>query len=184
MVSPFNTTSPTISTDARATGTKRNTHNLTPETRKKNRRSRRCECPMYCVATKGANDLWELQTRQSEHNHGPYEAPLPKKKGRCPDIRHPMTSAIKYDRATTYANVSLVAENVKPHASEVVNLPALQTPSACTADFCLVPIGTGSASVANEVAEVQRLIKRTGMNYSMHASGTTIGEPSREPSTI
>lgn len=69
----------------RYAGTKRNTHNLTPETRKKNRRSRRCECPMYCVALKQQNDLWELQTRNSEHNHGPLEPPQPKKKG----VSHP-----------------------------------------------------------------------------------------------
>lgn len=65
----------------RLVGTKRNTHNLTPETRKKNRRSRRCECPMYCVAVKQQNDLWELNTRNHEHNHGPYEPPQAKKKG-------------------------------------------------------------------------------------------------------
>lgn len=55
------------------TGTKRNTHNLTEETRKKNRRSRRCECPMFCVASRNPSGLWELNVRNAEHNHGPYE---------------------------------------------------------------------------------------------------------------
>lgn len=63
------------------TGIKRNTHNLTPETRKKNRRSRRCECPMHCAANKTTSDLWELTVRNGEHNHGPYEPPPKKKKG-------------------------------------------------------------------------------------------------------
>lgn len=63
-----------------STGTKRNTHNLTDETRKKNRRSRRCECPMYCVASKSTSDLWELTVRNGEHNHEPYEPPASKSK--------------------------------------------------------------------------------------------------------
>lgn len=88
--------------------------------------------------------------------------------------RHPspITTFLASEQQDTYGDSDIP----KPHASEVVNLPALQTPSACTADFCLVPIGTSSPSVANEVAEVQRLLKRTGMNHQMHASGTTLGE--------
>ncbi|KAK4542468.1 hypothetical protein LTR36_006720 [Oleoguttula mirabilis] len=52
----------------------------------------------------------------------------------------------------------------------------LPTPSACVADedFCLVPIGTPTASVSKEVAEVQRLLKKSGIKYSMHSAGTTI----------
>lgn len=42
-------------------------------------------------------------------------------------------------------------------------------------DFCLVPIGTPTASVSKEVAEVQRLLKKSGIKYSMHSAGTTIG---------
>ena len=67
----------------RRTGTKRNTHNLTEETRKKNRRSRRCECPMYCVASKQTAGLWELTIRNGEHNHSPYEQTPKKRKGMC-----------------------------------------------------------------------------------------------------
>jgi hypothetical protein len=62
-------------------GVKRNTHNLTPETRKKNRRSRRCECPMFATAVKSTSDLWELVVKNPGHNHGPYEPPPKKKKG-------------------------------------------------------------------------------------------------------
>ncbi|TKA24347.1 hypothetical protein B0A50_06817 [Salinomyces thailandicus] len=50
----------------------------------------------------------------------------------------------------------------------------LPTPSSCIADFCLVPIGTPTASVSKEVASVQRLLKRSGIQYSMHSAGTTI----------
>ncbi|KAL9051242.1 MAG: hypothetical protein Q9162_006131 [Coniocarpon cinnabarinum] len=127
-------------------GTKRNTHNLTTETRKKNRRSRRCECPMYCVASKQGQGLWELTVRHGEHNHPPYEA-TPKKK--------------KSDQPAR-------------HSSELINLPLLQTPSHCIADFCLVPIGTGSASVSAEIAEVQRILKRSGLHYEMSSAGTVV----------
>jgi len=38
----------------------------------------------------------------------------------------------------------------------------------------LVPIGTPTASVSKEVAEVQKLLKKSGVKYSMHSAGTTI----------
>ncbi|TKA47292.1 hypothetical protein B0A54_02770 [Friedmanniomyces endolithicus] len=52
----------------------------------------------------------------------------------------------------------------------------LPTPSACVADFCLVPIGTPTASVSAEIADVQRLLKKSGIKYSqchslLHANG-------------
>ncbi|WPH03230.1 Hypothetical protein R9X50_00610700 [Acrodontium crateriforme] len=50
----------------------------------------------------------------------------------------------------------------------------LPTPSKCTADFCLIPIGTPTASVSKEVADVQRLLKKTGIKYVMHSAGTTL----------
>lgn len=52
---------------------------------------------------------------------------------------------------------------------------SLPTPSSCTADFCIIPIGTPTASVSKEVAAVQRLLKRSGVKYSMHSAGTTLG---------
>lgn len=59
--------------------------------------------------------------------------------------------------------------------SSSTDLSTLQTPPACTADFCLIPLGTPTASVSKEVAEVQRLLKKSGLNYSMHSAGTTVG---------
>lgn len=59
-----------------------------------------------------------------------------------------------------------------PAASPMLDIP---TPPHCTADFCLIPLGTPSASVSKEVAEVQRLLKKSGLNYSMHSAGTTVG---------
>lgn len=50
----------------------------------------------------------------------------------------------------------------------------LPTPSACLADFCLIPIGTPSASVSSEVAAVQRLLKKSKVEYTMHSAGTTL----------
>ena len=37
-------------------------------------------------------------------------------------------------------------------------------------------IGTGTASIAQEVAEVQRLLQSTGLSVSMHSAGTTVGK--------
>ncbi|KAK4988533.1 UPF0045 protein M15 [Elasticomyces elasticus] len=55
--------------------------------------------------------------------------------------------------------------------TEVTDLP---TPPACVADFCLIPLGTPTASVSKEVAEVQRLLKKCGLKYTMHSAGTTV----------
>ena len=52
----------------------------------------------------------------------------------------------------------------------------LDTPPKCTADFCLIPIGTPTASVSAQIADVQRLMKASGLKYSMHSAGTTVGE--------
>jgi uncharacterized protein YqgV (UPF0045/DUF77 family) len=37
-------------------------------------------------------------------------------------------------------------------------------------------VGTGNLSVAKEVAEVQRLLKDSGLKYTMHSAGTTVGK--------
>ncbi|KAJ5738000.1 hypothetical protein N7493_001155 [Penicillium malachiteum] len=51
---------------------------------------------------------------------------------------------------------------------------SLRTPEHCLADFCLIPIGTASASVSSQIAEVQRLIEASGVKYTMHSAGTTL----------
>ncbi|KAH8782726.1 YkoF-like protein [Diaporthe sp. PMI_573] len=51
---------------------------------------------------------------------------------------------------------------------------SVPTPERCYADFCLVPVGTGELSVAKEVAEVQKLLKASGLTYTMHSAGTTV----------
>ncbi|KAN0075840.1 MTH1187/YkoF-like protein [Elaphomyces granulatus] len=55
------------------------------------------------------------------------------------------------------------------------SMPSIPTPSHCTADFCLIPIGTSSASVSAQIADVQRLIQKSGLSYVMHSAGTTLG---------
>lgn len=35
-------------------------------------------------------------------------------------------------------------------------------------------VGTGTLSVAKEVAEVQKLLKASGLTYTMHSAGTTV----------
>ncbi|KAH7374709.1 YkoF-like protein [Plectosphaerella cucumerina] len=51
---------------------------------------------------------------------------------------------------------------------------SIPTPPTCYADFCLVPVGTAHPSVAEEVAEVQKLLKASGLKYHMHSAGTTV----------
>ena len=41
------------------------------------------------------------------------------------------------------------------------------------ADFCLVPIGVG-VSVSKYVAECQRVLAESGLDYQMHAYGTNV----------
>jgi len=59
--------------------------------------------------------------------------------------------------------------------SSSIDVNNLKTPPACIADFCLIPLGTPTASVSKEVAEVQRVLKKSGLEYSMHSAGTTVG---------
>lgn len=63
----------------------------------------------------------------------------------------------------------------KLKAAKTDDFTTLATPPVCVADFCLIPIGTPTASVSNEVAQVQRLLKKCGLTYSMHSAGTTVG---------
>ncbi|KAG8623524.1 hypothetical protein KVT40_008500 [Elsinoe batatas] len=53
-------------------------------------------------------------------------------------------------------------------------LAEIPTPEHCTADFCLIPLGTPTASVSSEIADVQRLLAKSGLKYSMHSAGTTV----------
>lgn len=50
----------------------------------------------------------------------------------------------------------------------------IATPPKCTADFCLIPLGTPTASVSEQIADVQRLLAESGLSYSMHSAGTTV----------
>ncbi|KJZ72206.1 UPF0045 protein ECM15 [Hirsutella minnesotensis 3608] len=51
---------------------------------------------------------------------------------------------------------------------------SIPVPETCYADFCLIPVGTGTASVAEEVAEVQRLLRASNIKHTMHSAGTTV----------
>ncbi|EGX97221.1 cell wall biogenesis protein Ecm15, putative [Cordyceps militaris CM01] len=63
----------------------------------------------------------------------------------------------------------------------MMDYASIETPAACYADFCLIPsffvaeqVGTGKISVAEEVADVQRVLKASGLKYTMHSAGTTV----------
>ncbi|KFY28293.1 hypothetical protein V491_00538 [Pseudogymnoascus sp. VKM F-3775] len=53
----------------------------------------------------------------------------------------------------------------------------LPTPPICVADFSLSPLATPTASISNEIAAVQQLMKASGLSYSMHSAGTTVEGP-------
>ncbi|KAK6538818.1 hypothetical protein TWF694_010383 [Orbilia ellipsospora] len=66
-----------------------------------------------------------------------------------------------------------------PEASRIQNVTFRQvahlpTPVHVTADFCLIPIGTPTASVSRYIANVQKLLCASGVKHSMHSAGTTI----------
>lgn len=44
-------------------------------------------------------------------------------------------------------------------------------------DFCLIPIGTGNTSVAEEIAECQRVLEQSGLKYTLHGYGTNLEGP-------
>ncbi|ODV98288.1 hypothetical protein PACTADRAFT_773 [Pachysolen tannophilus NRRL Y-2460] len=50
----------------------------------------------------------------------------------------------------------------------------------CIADVCLIPIGTGSPSVSNYVAQVENLIRKSNLKSTLHSAGTTIEGPWNE----
>lgn len=70
-------------------------------------------------------------------------------------------------------SISSMSSEEKPLSANMDDYTGLTTPDQCLADFCIVPIGTPSASVSREVAAVQRLLKASGLDYSMHSAGTT-----------
>ncbi|KAE9974791.1 hypothetical protein BLS_002903 [Venturia inaequalis] len=70
----------------------------------------------------------------------------------------------------TFTGETISDESIK----KTHDFTTLATPPVCVADFCLIPIGTPTASVSNEVAQVQRLLKKCGLSYSMHSAGTTV----------
>jgi hypothetical protein len=80
----------------------------------------------------------------------------------------PRTSNISTDRRAPQTHFATTMST----SDDLTNLP---TPPACIADFCIIPLGTPTASVSKEVAQVQRLLKKSGLSYSMHSAGTTVG---------
>jgi hypothetical protein len=69
----------------------------------------------------------------------------------------------------------LICYSVQRSKKLTMDYSSIATPPACYADFCLIPVGTGSISVAAEVAEVQKVLKASGLKYTMHSAGTTVG---------
>ncbi|CCG25736.1 Ecm15 protein [Candida orthopsilosis Co 90-125] len=50
----------------------------------------------------------------------------------------------------------------------------------CLADVCLIPIGTGSASVSDEVTIITKLAQESNLDTTLHSAGTTIAGPWNE----
>lgn len=47
----------------------------------------------------------------------------------------------------------------------------------CLADVCLIPIGTGHASVLDEVTLITQLARELHLSTTLHSAGTTIEGP-------
>ncbi|KAI0077121.1 hypothetical protein K474DRAFT_1691002 [Panus rudis PR-1116 ss-1] len=45
------------------------------------------------------------------------------------------------------------------------------------ADFCLIPMGTGEPSVAEYIAECERVLKKSGLKHQLHGYGTNLEGP-------
>ncbi|KAN0077642.1 putative cell wall biogenesis protein [Elaphomyces granulatus] len=58
-----------------------------------------------------------------------------------------------------------------------INTTTLVTPTLCTADFSLIPIDSKSTSYSQQIADVQRLIQKSGLKFMMHSTGTTLEGP-------
>lgn len=54
----------------------------------------------------------------------------------------------------------------------------------CLADVCMVPIGTGSASVSDFVTLVEKKIRESPLKSTLHSAGTTIEGPWDEVFTL
>lgn len=50
----------------------------------------------------------------------------------------------------------------------------------CLADVCLIPIGTNSASVLDEVAVITKMARDLNLETTLHSAGTTIAGPWNE----
>ncbi|CAD1812140.1 hypothetical protein FOB58_004452 [Candida parapsilosis] len=50
----------------------------------------------------------------------------------------------------------------------------------CLADVCLIPIGTNSASVSDEVTIITKLAQESSLHTTLHSAGTTIAGPWNE----
>ncbi|KAG7092772.1 hypothetical protein E1B28_009095 [Marasmius oreades] len=58
----------------------------------------------------------------------------------------------------------------------------MQSDLYAVADFCLIPMGTGESSVAEYIAECQRVLEKLGVSYKMHGYGTNLEGPWSEVS--
>ncbi|ORY26259.1 YkoF-like protein [Naematelia encephala] len=45
------------------------------------------------------------------------------------------------------------------------------------ADFCLIPMGLGVPSVGPQIAECQRVLEKSGLEYKLHGYGTNLEGP-------
>lgn len=54
----------------------------------------------------------------------------------------------------------------------------------CLADICLIPIGTGSASISTYIAAVENHIRKSHLHSTLHSAGTTIEGPWDEVMTL
>lgn len=63
------------------------------------------------------------------------------------------------------------------HATSFTTSTIMTVNLHCLADVCLIPIGTGTASVLDEVATITKLARSSHLECTLHSAGTTIAGP-------
>nr|XP_031862310.1 uncharacterized protein CI109_002275 [Kwoniella shandongensis]KAA5529382.1 hypothetical protein CI109_002275 [Kwoniella shandongensis] len=53
----------------------------------------------------------------------------------------------------------------------------MSTSLYAVADFCLIPVGLPQPSVAPQIAEVQRVLEKSGLEFKLHGYGTNLEGP-------
>ena len=140
---------------------------------------------MISISTCGSHRIWSLNvvvTEGVEHTAKPPQTTKSR-------LRHAASSPSRPRYTSTTAVLFTIAHNglrLPPHPGGVLCrllsypcelVPPLPEPSRDAAHSPMnhTQVGTGRTSVAEEIAEVQRVLLASGLKYTLHSAGTTVG---------